>query len=198
MSHSVSTLPLDVRKEFCQTLTACIQVEADIAGLARYLAKPLRPLWISQNSSIWIDQVAHPEDLPFTPIVLVSASLPNARQRRFARAPYSHTFFRASPFVDSKDCAAHVKEAQRSREVWSACISACVWAYCSSTQPWDTLGGDQQMGAAVRAGQAGDAEGGWTYEYVPGAGDDEESWARGLTPSLLYTHQEVRPLLLRL
>ena len=45
--------------------------------------------------------------------------------------------------------------------------------------------------AAASAGQAGDEEGGWTYEYVPGAGDDEESWARGLTPSLLYTHQEV-------
>lgn len=44
---------------------------------------------------------------------------------------------------------------------------------------------------ALRAGQGGDCEGGWTYEYVPGAGDDEETWARGLTPSLLYHHQQV-------
>lgn len=43
----------------------------------------------------------------------------------------------------------------------------------------------------LRAGQSSDGGGGWTYEYVPGAGDDEESWAKGLTPSLLYTHQEV-------
>ena len=43
------------------------------------------------------------------------------------------------------------------------------------------------------AGRGSDGEGGWTYEYVPGAGDDEESWGQGLTPSLLYTHQEVRP-----
>ncbi len=33
--------------------------------------------------------------------------------------------------------------------------------------------------------------GGGTYEYVPGAGDDEESWARGLTPQLLWAHKEV-------
>ena len=26
------------------------------------------------------------------------------------------------------------------------------------------------------------------YEYVPGAGDDEESWSRGLTPTLLWEH----------
>ena len=62
-----------------------MQVKADIAGLANSLQKPLRPLWISQNSRIWIDQVPDPEDLPFTPIILLSASLPNARQRRFAR-----------------------------------------------------------------------------------------------------------------
>ena len=29
------------------------------------------------------------------------------------------------------------------------------------------------------------------YEYVPGAGDDEESWAHGLTPALLFQHAEV-------
>ena len=39
---------------------------------------------------------------------------------------------------------------------------------------------------------AGSREGGGgTYEYVPGAGDDEESWARGLTPQLLWAHKEV-------
>lgn len=42
----------------------------------------------------------------------------------------------------------------------------------------------------IRWGAAG--EGGWSYEYVPGAGDDEESWARGLTPALLMRHRRVR------
>jgi hypothetical protein len=30
------------------------------------------------------------------------------------------------------------------------------------------------------------------YEYVPGAGDDEESWGKGLTPALMWQHREVR------
>lgn len=29
------------------------------------------------------------------------------------------------------------------------------------------------------------------YTYIPGAGDDEESWAHGLTPELLALHQQV-------
>ena len=33
-----------------------------------------------------------------------------------------------------------------------------------------------------------------SYEYVPGAGDDEESWAHGLTPALLFQHAEVSTL----
>lgn len=33
-------------------------------------------------------------------------------------------------------------------------------------------------------------EGGWNFEYVPGAGDDEESWAKGLTPQLLWSHKQ--------
>ena len=28
------------------------------------------------------------------------------------------------------------------------------------------------------------------FEYIPGAGDDEESWARGLTPSMMWDHYE--------
>lgn len=31
---------------------------AGVVGLARLLAKPLRPLWISQSSRIWIDQAS--------------------------------------------------------------------------------------------------------------------------------------------
>ena len=32
-----------------------------------------------------------------------------------------------------------------------------------------------------------------SYEYVPGAGDDEESWAAGLTPALFWSHKQVSP-----
>jgi hypothetical protein len=36
----------------------CLEaVGADVEGLARVLAKPLRPLWLSPASAIWVDQV---------------------------------------------------------------------------------------------------------------------------------------------
>ena len=31
----------------------------------------------------------------------------------------------------------------------------------------------------------------WTFQYVPGAGDDEETWGCGLTADLLHEHQQV-------
>ncbi|KAI8470647.1 MAG: initiator tRNA phosphoribosyl transferase-domain-containing protein, partial [Monoraphidium minutum] len=50
---------------------------ADVRRLSALLQKPLRPLWISQASVIWTNAVAAPADLPFTPLVLVSASQPH-------------------------------------------------------------------------------------------------------------------------
>ncbi|KAK9861209.1 hypothetical protein WJX84_005976 [Apatococcus fuscideae] len=70
---------------------------------------------------IWTNGLPDMAALPFTPLILVSASLPNARQHRTLR--------------------------------WGS----------AEPQP---------------------------YEYVPGAGDDEESWAHGLTPALLFQHAE--------
>ena len=29
------------------------------------------------------------------------------------------------------------------------------------------------------------------YDYVPGAGDDEESWAQGMSPTMMWTHREL-------
>ncbi|GAB2292393.1 hypothetical protein Dimus_026634 [Dionaea muscipula] len=88
---------------------------ADIASLAVSLRKPLRPLWISQRSVIWLNEVPDHESWEFTPIILVSAS--------------------------------------------------------SSTGVFQ---------------QRTSSEFSWTY--IPGAGDDEESWARGLTPTLFWIH----------
>lgn len=39
------------------------------------------------------------------------------------------------------------------------------------------LDGDQAIGSA--------------FDYIPGAGDDEESWAKGLTPELFWQHKQV-------
>lgn len=30
-----------------------------------------------------------------------------------------------------------------------------------------------------------------SFDYVPGAGDDEESWARGLTPEAFWSNRDV-------
>lgn len=51
------------------------------------LEKPLRPLWLSQNSSIWTNHVAPVHSLPFTPLYLVSASLPLLYHRKVTRIP---------------------------------------------------------------------------------------------------------------
>ncbi len=61
------------------------EVGADVRSLAAVLTKPLRPLWVSQASTIWVNQVAQPEELPFTPLVLVSASQPQSYQRQACR-----------------------------------------------------------------------------------------------------------------
>ncbi|XP_031091271.1 tRNA A64-2'-O-ribosylphosphate transferase isoform X1 [Ipomoea triloba] len=88
---------------------------ADIASIAFYIKKPLQPLWISQKTVIWLNEVPESSSWDFTPIILVSAS------------------FSTSVFQ------------QRTTSEFS-------------------------------------------WNYISGAGDDEESWARGLTPTLFWKH----------
>ena len=56
------------------------QEGADIASLAAVMQRPLRPMWISQMTRIWLNEEFDTSSLGFTPVVLISASLPNARQ----------------------------------------------------------------------------------------------------------------------
>ncbi|KAK3130634.1 hypothetical protein QOZ80_6BG0495950 [Eleusine coracana subsp. coracana] len=88
---------------------------ADILSLALCLQKPLRPLWISQRTRIWLNEVPEHESWDFTPIILISAS--------------------ASGGVSTQRVSSE-----------------------------------------------------FSWNYIPGAGDDEESWARGLTPTLFWKH----------
>ena len=76
--------PLPIVRTCLMGGSAHAQVLADIGGLAAVLRKPLRPLWVSQASRIWLDAVPAASELPFTPLFLISASLPNARMRRLA------------------------------------------------------------------------------------------------------------------
>ncbi|KAI4350798.1 hypothetical protein L6164_005213 [Bauhinia variegata] len=88
---------------------------ADIASLAACLRKPLRPLWISQKTVIWLNEVPDHDSWNFTPIILVSASSSTGIVQNRTTSEYS-------------------------------------------------------------------------WNYIPGAGDDEESWARGLSPNLFWIH----------
>ncbi|XP_068642194.1 tRNA A64-2'-O-ribosylphosphate transferase isoform X2 [Aristolochia californica] len=92
------------------------QLEAsgvDISSLAQSLKKPLRPLWVSQKTVVWLNEVPDFDSWDFTPVILVSASSSNGIvQHRFTSE--------------------------------------------------------------------------FSWHYISGAGDDEESWARGLTPQLFW------------
>lgn len=87
----------------------------DFTFLARSLQKPLRPLWISQKSVVWLNEVPDLDAWNFSPIILVSASSASESTLRMSDNEFS----------------------------WS---------------------------------------------YIPGAADDEESWARGLSPILFWKH----------
>ncbi|RWR73525.1 Initiator tRNA phosphoribosyl transferase [Cinnamomum micranthum f. kanehirae] len=94
------------------------QLEAtgtDMGSLASTLRKPLRPLWISQKTVIWLNEVPDCDSWNFTPVILVSAS---------------------------------------------------------------SSSGIIQQGTTSE----------FSWHYIPGAGDDEESWARGLSPNLFWKH----------
>nr|XP_019705096.1 tRNA A64-2'-O-ribosylphosphate transferase isoform X2 [Elaeis guineensis] len=99
-------------EEWTKQLEAC---GADIHSLASIIRKPLRPLWISQKTLIWLNEVPDCNSWDFTPIILVSASASDgiAQQRSMSQ---------------------------------------------------------------------------FSWHYIPGAGDDEESWARGLSPNLFWKH----------
>lgn len=69
---------------------------------------------------------------------------------------------------------------------------------CSGQGSW----GQQQVGGESAGGAGRGAQGQrggrrrrqqqmWTYVYVPGAGDDEESWAAGLTPEVFWRNWRV-------
>lgn len=88
---------------------------ADIASIALSLKKPLRPLWISQKTVIWLNEVPDYDSWDFTPIILISAS-------------------------SSSDALQHRTSSE------------------------------------------------FSWNYIAGAGDDEESWARGLSPDLFWKH----------
>lgn len=102
----------DRLEEWTRQLEDC---GADVDSLALLLRKPLRPLWVSQTTVVWLNEVPESDSWAFTPIILVSASSSNGIAQHRSTCEFS-------------------------------------------------------------------------WHYIPGAGDDEESWARGLSPGLFWKH----------
>ena len=60
-------------------------MSGDVGRLAAVLDKPLRPIWLSQESRMWLNEMADHADLPFTPLYLVSASRPQPERQSIGR-----------------------------------------------------------------------------------------------------------------
>lgn len=76
------------------------QVSGDVGRLAAVLDKPLRPIWLSQESRMWLNEMADHADLPFTPLYLVSASKPQP-QRQSIGASLSLSIIRSDAVVSA-------------------------------------------------------------------------------------------------
>eukprot|EP00850_Spirogloea_muscicola_P011815 SM000074S21725 [mRNA] locus=s74:614493:618139:- [translate_table: standard] len=184
---------------------------ADIVGLARRLRKPLRPLWVSQRTVVWTNKVPQPEEWPFTPLILVSASryhpclpldVPSERDMHCNSYNCLLVCFSASlrRLVVNEEAEAAALAVPLPRHVMAATLACShrspilnllllVQSYCLPYKPLGVCMGPSanHEGRPEVAGQRmSDADLGWTY--IPGAADDEESWAKGLTPELFWRH----------
>lgn len=179
---------------WCRCLLVCAAV----------LHKPLQPLWVSQASQIWTNQVAHPSDLPFTPLLLVSASQPHAGDRQAVKAAWLSLAKGAgsperplTPAALSGDSSSSSDDSSDEDAELDGVGMACGWVgsrSSSRTGGKGMLRGQHKHRRSKAASSKGKADAelsSWSYMYVPGAGDDEESWAVGLTPALFWQHCDV-------
>lgn len=158
---------------------------------------------MSQCSQIWTNQVATPSSLPFTPLLLVSASQPHAGERQAVKSawlslargvagsperPLATGFGAGLSDSDSVDDSSDDSDDD-------GLVLGCSWSSNSSRKASQHMlrgprSQKQRKRVKVPSSKSrADAElCSWSYVYVPGAGDDEESWAAGLTPGLFWQH----------
>ena len=103
----------------------------DLPPALRSLRKPLRPLWISPQSHIVTNHVAQPPDLPFHPVILLSASVPALYWRRQVHLPPQHTpdggtcrRDHASGKQSSAQARRNASDNGASEDDWGACADA--------------------------------------------------------------------------
>ncbi len=141
----------------------------DLTLLESSLKKPLRCLWVSQEENIdsseedWLE-IAENEDYKskYTLLVLISASIPNKRERRRLIVD-SSTAGLSSSFSDvSHNSSSSSGSSSKNDDSTISNNPELLFK-----EPLDVM-----------------------YDYIPGAGDDEESWAKGLTPRLMWENVE--------
>lgn len=177
------------------------------AGTA-VLLKPLRPLWLSQSSLIWTNQVADPSSLAFTPLLLVSASQPQGGERQAVRAAWLSLAKGGLVGSPERPLPADLSgafsddssdEGSSDGDDLDSLGLACSWGSSRSKGRFRHKGSPSKRAPARKRAKAEAGSnssssrpdlGSWSYVYVPGAGDDEESWAAGLTPALFWQHCE--------
>lgn len=160
----------------------------DLTHLQTSLKKPLRCVWISQQGNLedtneeenWLE-IAESEELisEYTLLVLISASIPDKRQRRRLVIDFSSSGFSALS------------------EIFRSISSSSM----SSSSDEDVNGEYSNNGRYNQSKYKTRHQPSLNkiifkepvdlmYDYVPGAGDDEESWAKGLTPTLMWENIE--------
>lgn len=134
----------EIEKRLDQWTHELLEVSGDVHGLIHTLKKPLRCFWVSQNEVFddGIDEIIEAaksgsyNTLSYTPVIAISASRMNCRERRRLRVENE---------ID---------------------------------QPMETLTRNEKPYKTLDI----------MYDYIPGAGDDEESWSKGLTPRLMWSN----------
>eukprot|EP00201_Polytomella_parva_P023809 CAMPEP_0175042148 /NCGR_PEP_ID=MMETSP0052_2-20121109/2373_1 /TAXON_ID=51329 ORGANISM="Polytomella parva, Strain SAG 63-3" /NCGR_SAMPLE_ID=MMETSP0052_2 /ASSEMBLY_ACC=CAM_ASM_000194 /LENGTH=397 /DNA_ID=CAMNT_0016304869 /DNA_START=152 /DNA_END=1341 /DNA_ORIENTATION=+ len=139
--------------------------------IASLLSKPLRPLWISPTSRIWTDSVAQPSELPFAPVLLLSTSQPLSYERKLL-----------THFGGRRDGGLR----NRAGDVVNGVTDKGKSGH--NDDDHDHESDDEDCSSDYRNEHRNLQRD--TYVYVPGAGDDEESWALGLSPKLLWDYQD--------
>lgn len=143
----------------------------DLAFLQTSLRKPLRCAWVSQEDEEedWLD-ISENEELKskYTVLVLISASIPNKRQRRrlvitTTTSDNGTTTGRSS---SDKEEDGNYNDNNINHRAYTTSHQHSFMNFCFK-EPVDLM-----------------------YDYIPGAGDDEESWAKGLTPPLMWENIE--------
>jgi Rit1 N-terminal domain/Rit1 DUSP-like domain len=180
----------------------------DLSLLESSLQKPLRCLWISQTGNDnaysededWLEMAENEEmKSKYTYVVLISASIPNKRQRRrlvIGSSSFSSSL--SSSLMSSPSCS---HNGSSNNDSSNDSNSDEEESNDNDSNGNDSSDGEIDTRSSSQLNKTRNTTNNnkklifkqpldLMYDYVPGAGDDEESWAKGLTPTLMWDNIE--------